>query len=306
MASDGKDGVLLTGATGFLGSAVLHELVGTGRPVFALVRQQSKLDRIAAMLDRPNLHLVGSDPETLEAGFSRHSIRTIIHAATEYGRGTVPIASILDANLILPVRIAELGIKYGARAFINIDSFFNKFHGAYSNLLNYSLSKLTLLSWLERLSPKITVVNAVLEHMYGPYDSRSKFIEAMIRGIAIERAPSVDLTHGHQRRDFIYISDVVSALMTVLDHVEERSFDYKTIGIGTGEALQVRDMVSLIASLSSSDTELRFGAIPYRADEIMSSHADVRNLQDLGWRAKVSPAEGVRMILDRYDGSSSL
>jgi nucleoside-diphosphate-sugar epimerase len=300
MASDGNDGVLLTGATGFLGSALLHELVTTGRPVYALLRPQSKLDRIKSLRNRPNLDLINSDPEALEAVFARRTIRTIIHAATEYGRGNVPIASILDANLILPVRLAELGIKYGSCAFINIDSFFNKFNGAYSNLLNYSLSKLTLLNWLERLSPKITVVNAVLEHMYGPYDSRSKFIEAMIQDIAIDRAPSVDLTHGHQRRDFIYISDVVSAIMTILSHVEGCSFNYKTIGIGTGEAIQVRDMVSLIASLSGSQTALCFGAIPYRADEIMSSHADIRDLHNLGWRAKVSPAEGVKMILELY------
>lgn len=300
MTSIRNDGVLLTGATGFLGSALLHELVATGRTIFATVRPQSKLDRIAALTDHPNLRLISADAQALETEFARRSIGTIIHAATEYGRDDTPIASILDANLILPVRLAELGIKYEAKAFINIDSFFNKSQGSYSNLLNYSLSKLTLLNWLERLSPKIGVVNAVLEHMYGPHDSRSKFIEAMVQDIAVAQVPSVDLTHGHQRRDFIYISDVVSAILTILNHVEERSFHFKTMGIGTGEGIQVRDMVSLIADHAKSPTELRFGAIPYRSDEIMSSHADVRDLNNLGWRAKVKPSDGVQMILRDY------
>lgn len=302
MNSNGNKGVLLTGATGFLGSALLAELLATGRQIVATVRPQSGIDRIAGFADRPNLRLIDSTPEALETEFARRSIRTIIHAATEYGRDGVPIASILNANLILPVRLAELGIKYGATAFINIDSFFNKFHGSYSNLLNYSLSKMTLLTWLQRLSAEITVVNAVLEHMYGPGDGRSKFIEAMIQDIAINQVSHVDLTHGHQRRDFIYISDVVSAIMVILRHSEERSFPFKTIEIGTGEGMQVRDMVSLISSLSGSPTKLNYGAIPYRSDEIMSSHADVRDLNDLGWRATVAPADGVRMILERYSG----
>jgi nucleoside-diphosphate-sugar epimerase len=305
MMAGSNDGVFLTGATGFLGSALLHALVESGRPVFAMTRPQSRLDRIAGLLARPNLRLVDASPDALDTEFARRSIGTIIHAATEYGRDGVPIATILDANLILPVRLAELGIRHGARAFINIDSFFNKFHGSYSNLLNYSLSKLTLLNWLEKLSPRITIVNAVLEHMYGPGDSGSKFIEMMIRSIAIDRITAVDLTHGHQKRDFVYISDVVSAILAILVHVEDHALPFKTIGIGTGEAMQVRDMVSLIATLSDSPTELRFGTVPYRADEIMSSHADTRDLDALGWQPQVTPAAGIEAILRRYRDQAS-
>ena len=294
-------GVLLTGATGFLGSALLRELVKSGRQVYATVRPQSKLDAVEALMGSPNLHFISHEPEALEAEFARQSIGAIVHAATQYGRDGIGAADILNANLILPVRLAELGIKYGSKAFINIDTFLNKFHSSNSHLVSYSRSKRMLLDWLEVFSTNINVANAVLEHMYGPGDSNSKFVETMVQSIAVDQVESVDLTYGHQHRDFIYVSDVVSAILTILSHVEAKPLPFSTIEIGTGESIQVRDMVSLISSLSGSRTELRFGAIPYRFSEIMGSYADTNALFKLGWRPNVTPAEGVAMILDHYD-----
>ena len=46
---------------------------------------------------------------------------------------------VLDANLVVPIRLAELGARFGSRFFLNIDSFFNKYGNSYSHLLNYSL-----------------------------------------------------------------------------------------------------------------------------------------------------------------------
>jgi hypothetical protein len=74
------------------------------------------------------------------------------------------------------------------RCFINTDSFFNKTGNSYSNLLNYSLSKKSLLIWLEKISASLKIINVVLEHMYGPGDSDSKFVEGIIRSVGIRES----------------------------------------------------------------------------------------------------------------------
>jgi nucleoside-diphosphate-sugar epimerase len=238
------------------------------------------------------------DPKTL---FQKHLVDTIIHTATEYGRGSTPLYSILEANLLLPLHLAELGVQCGVKCFINTDSFFNKANNSYSNLLNYSLSKKSLLIWLEKISNNLKIINVVLEHIYGPYDGDSKFVESVIRQIAVQRAQRVELTHGHQRRDFVYIDDVVSAYLKLVEYGRNHDFSFKVFGLGTGESSQVRDFVTQIKTQSGSPTELGFGDLPYRADEIMTSVADISALRDLGWGPTVTVNEGIRRVLLTYD-----
>jgi nucleoside-diphosphate-sugar epimerase len=296
--------VLLTGATGFLGSALLRRLLLSGRRVLATVRHTSSRHRISDLLENPNLSLIESTPEGLSLAFSSQRIGTIIHTATEYGRGEMPVAGILDSNLILPIRLAELGVQHGALGFINTDSYFNKRGGSYSNLLNYSLSKRTLRIWLETFAKQINIANVMLEHIYGPFDSTTKFVEGMIQSIAIARRERLGLTHGHQRRDFVYIDDVVEAFIKILDHIEHHAFDFKTFEVGSGKSIQIRDFVKIIATTSQSPTILEFGALDYRDDEIMNSCADNRDIRTLGWQPTIEPQQGILSILNAYKAAA--
>ena len=51
--------------------------------------------------------------------------------------------------------------------------------------------------------------------MYGPNDGPSKFISKLIKDFQLD-APNIPLTDGKQKRDFIYIDDVVNAFLIVL------------------------------------------------------------------------------------------
>ena len=292
--------ILLTGATGFLGSRLVIDLLTKNHEVVALKRSFSSSARIRSILGDKKLHLFDIDLVDPRELFETYSIDTIIHTATEYGRNETPAFKILEANLLLPLRLAELGISKGVKCFINTDSYFNKGNSSYSNLLNYSLSKKSLLFWLTKLSSKLKVINVVLEHVYGAYDSDTKFVENMIQNIAVQRVPRISLTHGHQKRDFIYLEDVVSAYLTLVKYGRTHNFLLKTFELGSGQCTQIRDFSEKIKSLSNSPTILDFGDIPYRADEIMTSSADISQLQGLGWSPTISVPEGLGRILNEY------
>lgn len=144
------------------------------------------------------------------------------------------------------------------------------------------------------------VINVVLEHIYGTYDSDSKFVENMIQKIAVHRVPMVPLTHGHQKRDLIYLDDVVSAYLTLVNYGRTHNFLLKTFELGSGKSTQIRDLSEIIKTLSNSPTILSFGDIPYRDDEIMTSSADISQLQELGWSPIISLHEGLGRILNEY------
>ena len=136
--------ILLTGATGFLGSQLLIGLLDNNYEVVALKRSFSNTERISRVLNNKKLYLVDIDLVDPREFFKMYSIDTIIHTATEYGKNETPMFKTLEANLLLPLRLAELGISKGVKTFINTDTFSNKGKSSHSILLDYSSSKKSL------------------------------------------------------------------------------------------------------------------------------------------------------------------
>ena len=291
--------ILLTGATGFLGSYLLKKLIEQEHDVIILKRSNSNTFRIKDLLNRESM-MFDVDLDECESIFAVNRFDCIIHTATEYGRSENAIRAVIEANLILPIRLIELGIRYKVKTFINTDSYFNKYELGYSSLLNYSLSKKSLLIWLKNLSNKIQIANVILEHLYGPHDSETKFVQGMIQKIGIQNVNHVALTAGFQKRDFVYVEDVADAYLAILNHSALTEFKFKIFEVGTGQSVEVKTMALLIKEISKSSTQLGFGDLAYRSDEIMDSKADISALLVLGWHPKYSLRAGVAKILNVY------
>lgn len=290
--------IVLTGATGFLGSHLLKGLLyNTDNEIVVLKRSHSAIDRIASELANNRVIYYDVDVCDLESVFRDNDISVIIHCATNYGRSDESCLSVLESNLMFPIGLLELAVKYGVRGFINTDSYFNKPNFSYPYLLNYSLSKKSLLLWLKYFSNKIQIVNLVLEHIYGEYDNSDKFVFYLIDKIVTKQEPFIDLTFGEQKRDFIYVEDVVSAYLMVLEHIKKHKFTYKSFDVGTGKSIKVKDFVEKIKELSKSTTKLNYGALAYRESEIMDSVADIKPLTVLGWKPKYSYTDALKKMI---------
>lgn len=290
--------ILLTGATGFLGSNLLHRLIAIEtHKIIVLKRTFSNTRRIDTLLEHPSIVYYNIDAVDLIKVFENNSFDAIIHTATEYGRNDLSTLKTIESNLIFPIRLLELAIDNGVSMFINTDSYFNKGNFTYSHLRNYSMSKRALIDWMEHFSKKIKICNMVLEHIYGKNDNADKFIQIMVDKITIQKSPSVDLTYGHQKRDFVFIDDVVDAYLKVLSFSNENNFRYRSFEVGTGNSVMIRELITTIKDLSASPTFLNFGSLPYRDDEIMNSIADITDLKNIGWRADHSLTDGLAKII---------
>lgn len=289
---------MLTGGTGFLGSRLLQKLLFNNHTVIILKRSFSDLVRINEYIKNPNVILFDIDKKNIEEIFRQQTIDCIIHTATEYGRNGAHISQVMEVNLIYPIRLIELGIKYNVNCFINTDSFFTKNSNSLPHLKNYTLSKRNLSDWLKIFSKNIKILNLSLEHVYGPNDNDSKFVERMIRDIAIKKITHVPLTVGNQKRDFIYIDDVADAYLVILGEMKNIASGYSLFEVGTGSSIPVRRMVEMIKLISGSPTVLGFGEIISKNDEIMDSWANNKSLVELGWSSTISLEDGIKRIID--------
>jgi len=282
--------ILITGGTGFLGSSLLRKFLDNNYRIILLKRTTSNVWRINNLLDKLTYYDV--DAINLDDVFQNEKIDSIVHCATDYGRKEIDQITLLEANLILPLKLLQLGSKNHVHCFVNTDTILDK------RVSYYSLSKSQFKDWLKAYSTGMTCVNVALEHFYGPHDDASKFVTYIIHKI-LNNVERIDLTKGEQKRDFIYIDDVVDAFMRICSHSEKLGNGYFHYEIGSAHAIEIREFVKLVKKQANNGhTLLNFGALPYRENEVMESHVDISEMQKLGWSTRVTLEDGLRKTID--------
>jgi len=285
--------VLLTGATGFLGSHLVRAFLARGDAVHAVRRATSSLVRLATVANRVHWHdaLVGAGEVML---LSRPGV--IVHAATHYGRGGTD-ADVERVNYDWPV--ALLGAAPAGSVFVNIDTSLPPALSAYAR------TKRRFAEHARQAADdgRARVLNVNLESIYGPGDDPAKFqmtlIAALLRG-----DPVFPLTAGGQSRDYIFIADAVEATLLLVDHAAASGEAYLAAGVGRGDAVTIRRFAETARAVAGSTTRLEFGALPYRAGELMEARADITLLRTLGWAGGRSLEDGLRETIERERGGA--
>jgi CDP-paratose synthetase len=283
----------VTGGTGFLGSHLVRRLIQQGHEVVLVRRVSSNPSRLGEVAAACHSYNIGEIQ--LETIFDRHPIDMILHCATHYGRSETNPIPVIEANLVLPLNLLHLAIGKGVRRFINTDTILDP------RVNHYSTSKKQFLEWFKTYAPQLACVNVALEHFYGVGDDPSKFVSNIITKL-LRNEKSIALTPGDQKRDFIYIDDVVDGFLKIIDwsfDQDSHAVGFHHFEIGTGSTISIRDFVQLIKRLTgNTQTELAFGALPYRASEVMESRVDLAPLAKLGYRSHVPLEEGLLKTIE--------
>lgn len=289
---------LMTGATGFVGSHLLRSLLAEGHNITLLTRSFSSTARIHDVLN--HVQRIDLDKSDLTVALSKLKIAGVIHLATDYGRRDSCAAEVLQTNLVLPVSLFEVASTIGARFFINTDSFFCKPQFNYPVMRNYIFSKNSFRNWAHNNTKQIQFANISLEHVYGPDDGQEKFVPSVLRQLLNPSVGDIQLTAGMQKRDFVYVDDVVEAYRCVLASVKDDNSapSFCAYEIGTGSSIELRHFVETMHEVTNSQAQLSFGARAYQEGEIMDSFADLRTITSLGYVPRVGLREGMIHLVD--------
>jgi CDP-paratose synthetase len=289
-----KKTILLTGGTGYLGSYLAKALIAQGHKLIILKRKNSSLFRISSII--PMAILYNTENLDYSIPFTAHGkIDAIIHTATCYGRhGEIP-SEVFEANTGFPLRLMDAARAAGVGMFINTDTILDK----YLNLYSLSKSQFVEYGKLSCIHNKMFFINMRLEHFYGPGDADSKFTTHVMNS-CLRNVPELKLTLGEQRRDFIYIDDVISAYLIILEKIKGFSNFFNEFDVGSGAAVSIRDFVEKVHQITDSQTHLAFGSMPYRTGEVMTSNANVEPLAELGWSCKTNLDKGLNLVMKGY------
>lgn len=283
--------ILVTGATGYLGRYLADSFLSKGYKIIALHLNKDEKIKFNPKFKK-NIKKYYLDKTSIKTIFKENKIDIIIHTATLYGRNNESVSKIIDSNIIFPVDILSSACDNKVGLFINTDTILNK------NINYYSLTKSHFFDWMTMFCDRIKCVNIKLEHFYGPHDNPVKFVAWLIQKFK-KNADSINLTDGLQKRDFIYIDDVISAFDFIVKNKAKMVLGkINEFEAGTGFKITIREFVVMLKDLmKNTNTKLNFGALPYRKDEVLNYDVDISGLRTLGWKPKVFIKDGLKKIL---------
>ncbi|MFQ2074768.1 NAD-dependent epimerase/dehydratase family protein [Aeromonas veronii] len=297
---DNTQSVIVTGASGFIGSHLVNRLIELGFTVIAVTRS---LDKSITSHYETLFWIRWDDIEDFLLK-NKLSPIAIMHLATSYGRSNESLSSIEEANVTMPLKLIELAVKHKVKKFINTDSYFAKPEFNYQYMRPYIISKDSFRKWGELISSytDLHFVNMRLEHVYGPGDGKGKFIPYVIESLLANK-DLIDCTDCTQMRDFIYVDDVVSAYLTILN--KDLPTKYLECEVGCGVSMPLKDFLEKIKEKikekkHETRTILKFGSLKQRDNEIFESKAEISLLESLGWRPEVYYLAGISKTLEHH------
>ena len=301
--------VLVTGGTGFLGHHVVKALFDKKADVTLLVQPHEKTWRLDEVESNVNIiKATLTDSEETKIAVQEVQPIIIIHFAgwMERKRDVTILDDmykhhvlstmnvILAANPEVTKLILNTGTseEYGEQA----DPFIETL--PIDPVSPYSASKGAATVMATYLSKAIGLPVVTMRPFitYGPGQVYDTLIPFLIKGVLQKK--TVELTEGLQYRDFIFVDDLVSCYLAVIEKAESIKSP-QVINVGTGQKTMVRDVIETIADLTNGQGYLKIGARPMRPGEPESMVANIQKARDiLQWTPNVSLSEGLGKTID--------
>ena len=255
--------LLITGASGFVGSHLSHGLQAAGYDVIALSRGDCDL----------------RDLEAVRRRFSAAAPEVIIHLASKMapGRELYDTQEHIESNILATANVClatpeklRLLVMFGSSDEYggNVAPFDEEMPTAPISV--YGWSKISALALARILCGQRSIPYTWLRPslFFGPRVSEKLFFGHVLYKCI--RDETVALTACEQTRDFLYIDDFVQMMISLL-RSPERAHG-RIWNVSSGQPRRLRAVAELIHRLVGRG-RLEFGAIPYRSNEIMEFYS---------------------------------
>lgn len=263
--------LLVTGATGFIGSSLCHNLTQeTDSLIIALVREGSNTSRLPAGL---RIIRYSEDTAELVENLRSFEVSGIVHLASlfiaEHESGD--IGPLIESNITLGTKLLEAARHAGVQWFINVSSFWQHYNNMpYLPASLYAATKQAFEEILQYYAETSSMRCVTLElfDTYGPGDPRPKLFN-LLKKAALSENP-LPMSPGHQRLNLVYVKDVVDAFCRmsrlITDPAQSLSAKYC---VAAPESFTLRSVVELFARIAKRNLDIQWGGRKYRAGEIM-------------------------------------
>ncbi len=261
--------LLVTGATGFIGSHMCEGLLDRGEEVYGLSRLKDT-SKISEFMTHPRFHIVKGDItdfDLLYRLFQENRFQAIFHMAVYqppqhtdepfpyFETNVMGVVSILQAAYLAGINriiVSSSMNVYGRAKYSPVDE---KHPTEPSNL--YGLTKLMGDMFCQYYAQEFGMKVIILRYsgVFGPRRERgaiSNFATMTLAG-----KPPIIFSNETEQWDTVYVKDVVMVNILALANIDK--FKFEIFNIGTGHGVKVADVAEKVIELTGSPVKPKFG-----------------------------------------------
>jgi nucleoside-diphosphate-sugar epimerase len=290
--------VLVTGASGFIGSHLCQRLSECGARIHAVSRKAHSQQDGGPQWWQADC----ADFEAMQRIVKAAQPQLVFHLAS-YVAGARSLQAVLPTfhdNLASTVHLLTAVAEAGCQRVVLASSSEEPqaFDGASIACSPYAAAK-----WASnvygRMFHQLFQVPVVMPRIFMTYGPDQKDTDKLVPSVVLQllRGQAPKLSSGRRRADWIYVDDVVEGLLraALVPGIEGSSFD-----LGTGLLLSVRQIVERIAAIIGPSIEPAFGALPDRPFEQERPADTDFLLSRLGYKPSTAVAEGLESTVAWY------
>lgn len=296
-----KRKVILTGATGAIGLAVINKCLDMQWEVCAIVRPGS--ERNKRIPGNENIHIVECDLSELKMLCRLDVCRDADYFMHLGWTGTFGEQrnneDMQQKNVQYALNACEVAHTLGCEVFLFAGS--QAEFGRVEGMLNgdipakpenaYGKAKLEAGTRTMEFCKKKGMRHIYMRilSVYGPGDGAETMVSSTIR--KLKEGISPQFTPGEQLWDYLYSDDAAEALILAC----MKGKNGRIYCLGSGEAKPLYEYIKQIGQIVNPKIELQIGALPYRENQVMHLCADIKDLQDdFGYAPAVSFEDGIK------------
>ncbi|EKD55087.1 MAG: hypothetical protein ACD_60C00027G0013 [uncultured bacterium] len=325
--------ILITGAAGFIGSAVTLQLLAEGKTVVGIDNLnhyydvQLKKDRLAQYSSHPKFSFKRMDIVDRKAVsdlFLQYQFDVVIHLAAQAGvRYSLQNPAVyIDSNLVGFANILESSYQASIKHFVYASS-----SSVYGANLKLPFSEQDSVDHPLSLYAATKRANELLAHsyahsslpctglrfftVYGPWGRPDMALFSFTRNI-LEDKPIPVFNQGNMMRDFTYVDDIVAGIVKVIDQVPQKadvlsashpaishSAPYRIYNIGNHQPVKLKQYIAVLEKCLNKKARLEM--MPMQAGDVPNTYADVSALENLIGALPHTPIEtGIAKFVKWY------
>lgn len=294
--------IIVTGATGCVGSAIVRRALAKGLEVTCIVHQGSK--RLQNLPHDEHVIVVECNLSDYASLQFTGEYDAFIHLSWEKTFGASrDDAEVQMRNIQYTLDAVQLAHRCGCKVFVgagsqaeygvqNVDLTPNLPVNPESGygIAKYAAGKLSAMlckslgmrqNWVRILS------------VYGPNDGANTLISYLISELKAGHSP--ELTKCEQTWDYLYADDAADGILAVA----EKGIDGKAYPLGSGQGRKLSEYVEDMRKLINPTVKIQFGAKDYYPHQPMHLVADILDLtEDTGWHPHFSFVEGLKAFVE--------
>jgi nucleoside-diphosphate-sugar epimerase len=290
--------IVVTGATGFVGSNLVRFLLKKNFKIYVILRIDSDLENLTDIKEDIEIFRYDNIINNLIDFFTIVKPVTVFHLASNFIAEHEPnqIDSLLQSNITFGLHLLEAMKVSGTKQLINTGTSWQHYNNDdYNPVCLYAATKQAFESLIEYYvqAEGFKVITLKLFDTYGETDTRPKLIN-LLNKFADENT-ELNMSFGEQMLNLVHISDVCAAYYLAYELIQDENFTgHKSYSIESNESYKLKDIIALFEKITDKKINVIWGGKPYRKREVMFVWDKGLSLPN--WKPNIDLEEG----LSRY------